>query len=170
LFELLDAEFRFSLDASASSWDHLTPNYLDEDLDGLSVVWFRRVFVNPPYGRELGRWMKKAYLSSRAGATVVCLVPARTDVRWWHDYAMRSSEIRFVRGRLGFDDRKGRAPFPSCVVVFRYGDEDARISTICRPGAEPASQERLPALAPEIRHLRELQRRNRYALRLESLQ
>ncbi len=137
LFELLDQEFDFCLDASASSRDHKTPNYLDEDLDGLSVQWWGRVFVNPPYGRELDAWMRKAYLASRAGAVVVALVPSRTDVAWWHDYVSRASEIRFVRGRLGFNDSRGRAPFPSVVIVFRAGDESARVSSIYRPGKEP---------------------------------
>ena len=74
--------------------------------------------MNPPYGREIGRWMRKAYESAHDGATVVCLVPARTDTAWWHDYAVRG-EVRFLRGRLRFGDAKNSAPFPSAVVVFR---------------------------------------------------
>ena len=74
--------------------------------------------MNPPYGREIGAWMEKAYESSLEGATVVCLVPARTDTRWFHDFAMRG-EIRFIKGRLKFGDSKNSAPFPSAVVVFR---------------------------------------------------
>ena len=74
--------------------------------------------MNPPYGREIGLWMKKAYESSLLGAKVVCLVPARTDTAWWHDYAMKG-EIEFLRGRLKFGDAKNSAPFPSAVVVFK---------------------------------------------------
>lgn len=74
--------------------------------------------MNPPYGRAIGKWMRKAYESSLAGATVVCLVPARTDTRWWHDYAMRG-EIEFIKGRLKFGSAKANAPFPSAVVTFR---------------------------------------------------
>lgn len=73
--------------------------------------------MNPPYGREIGRWMKKAYDSSRSGAIVVCLVPARTDTAWWHDYAMKGS-IYFVRGRLKFGGASNAAPFPNAVVTF----------------------------------------------------
>jgi len=73
--------------------------------------------MNPPYGREIGIWMKKAYESSLLGAKVVCLVPARTDTRWWHEYAMKG-EIEFIKGRLKFGDAKNSAPFPSAVVVF----------------------------------------------------
>jgi site-specific DNA-methyltransferase (adenine-specific) len=76
------------------------------------------VFVNPPYS-EAGRWVARAWLAAQAeGATVVCLVPARTDARWWHEWAGRG-EIRLLRGRLRFGDGKGSAPFPSAVLVFR---------------------------------------------------
>jgi len=74
--------------------------------------------MNPPYGRVIGDWMRKAYEESRKGATVVCLVPARTDTRWWHDYAMKG-EIRFIKGRLKFGNATVNAPFPNAVVVFR---------------------------------------------------
>lgn len=73
--------------------------------------------MNPPYGREIGKWMKKAYESAQAGALVVCLVPSRTDTRWWHDYAMKG-EIHFIKGRLKFGNAKTNAPFPSAVVIF----------------------------------------------------
>lgn len=74
--------------------------------------------MNPPYGRTIKQWMQKAYESSLKGATVVCLVPARTDTAWWHDFAMKG-EIEFIRGRLKFGGHKNSAPFPSAVVVFR---------------------------------------------------
>jgi site-specific DNA-methyltransferase (adenine-specific) len=77
--------------------------------------------MNPPYGIEIARWVEKAYESARAGATVVCLLPARTDTRWWHLYVMQADEIRFVKGRLRFVGAKASAPFPSSVVVFRPG-------------------------------------------------
>ena len=73
--------------------------------------------MNPPYGREIGAWMKKAYESSLQGATIVCLVPARTDTRWWHEYAL-NGQIEFIRGRLKFGNSKNSAPFPSALVVF----------------------------------------------------
>lgn len=76
--------------------------------------------MNPPYGRTIGKWVRKAWEASREGATVVCLLPARTDTAWWHDYCMRG-EVRFIRGRLKFGDSKSGAPFPSAVVVFRPG-------------------------------------------------
>lgn len=77
------------------------------------------VWCNPPYGREIGKWVEKAYKESLEGATVVLLLPARTDTKWFHDYIYGKAEIRFVRGRLKFGDGKNSAPFPSMVVVFR---------------------------------------------------
>jgi site-specific DNA-methyltransferase (adenine-specific) len=75
--------------------------------------------MNPPYGREIGKWVRKAYETAQAGrqAVVVCLLPARTDTAWWHDYAMKG-EIRFLRGRLKFGGSKNSAPFPSALVIF----------------------------------------------------
>ena len=87
-------------------------------IDGLTQEWFGNVWMNPPYGRDIKAWMKKAYEQSLYGAKVVCLVPARTDTSWWHEYAMKAREIRFIRGRLRFGNSKENAPFPSVVLVF----------------------------------------------------
>ena len=76
--------------------------------------------MNPPYGRAIKHWVEKAYTESKRGATVVCLIPARTDTAYWHDYCFKG-EVRFLRGRLSFSN-KGTAPFPSAVVIFR-GDK-----------------------------------------------
>jgi hypothetical protein len=76
--------------------------------------------MNPPYGREIGNWMKKAYEESLQGATVVCLVPSRTDTQWWWNTAMNvwPNGIRFIKGRLKFGNSKQSAPFPSAIVIF----------------------------------------------------
>ncbi len=89
--------------------------------DGLKIEWDGNSFVNPPYGREIGKWCKKAYEEHLKGKLVVMLVPSRTDTRWWHDYIMKADEIRFIKGRLKFDDYKNSAPFPSAVIIFRGG-------------------------------------------------
>ena len=75
--------------------------------------------MNPPYGREIGHWVKKAYETSLKGSTVVCLLPARTDTKWFHDYIYGKAEIRFIRGRLKFSGNKYNAPFPNMIVIFR---------------------------------------------------
>lgn len=80
--------------------------------------WNGTVFMNPPYGRGIGEWVKKAFDSAMGGAVVVCLLPARTDTKWWHDYCMKGN-IRFIRGRLKFGDGKNSAPFPSAIVIFK---------------------------------------------------
>lgn len=110
----LDAEFHFNYDAAP---------YRGEGCDELSPErrWGTSTFMNPPYGRGIGLWVEKAYRSAQGGSVVVCLLPARTDTAWWHDYCMKG-EIRFMRGRLYFTSpdgkREGRAPFPSAIVIF----------------------------------------------------
>jgi len=114
----LDAEFAFTLDPCCTDKNAKCDKHFTLADDGLAQNWSAdRVFMNPPYGRTIGLWMRKAYESSLGGGLVVCLVPARTDTAWWHDYAMRG-EIRFIRGRLKFGGDKA-APFPSAVIIFR---------------------------------------------------
>lgn len=96
--------------------------------DGLALSWKaettywklnRWCFVNPPYGRQIGKWCKKAYEESKKGCLVVMLIPSRTDTQWWHNYIMKADEIRFIKGRLKFKGAKNSAPFPSAIVVFK---------------------------------------------------
>lgn len=93
------------------------PRFFTPEQDGLKQVWTGVCWMNPPYGRTIGLWMKKAWESACAGATVVCLVPARTDTAWWHDYAARG-RVTFLRARLKFGGHENSAPFPSAVVTF----------------------------------------------------
>ena len=117
LFEELDDEFHFTLDACALAWNTKHPNYFSPTDDALHSDWQGVVWMNPPYGREIGKWMRKAYEESQKGTTVVCLVPSRTDTAWWHNYVMKG-EIRFIRGRIKFVGAKDGAPFPSAIVIF----------------------------------------------------
>ena len=117
-FDKLNAEFAFTLDVCALPTNTKCHCYYTPVADGLAQDWSGETcWMNPPYGREIKAWMRKAYEESQRGATVVCLVPARTDTAWWHDYAMKG-QIRFLRGRLKFGNAKHSAPFPSAVVVF----------------------------------------------------
>ena len=119
LFRALDREFGFTLDPCSTHENAKCPKHFTCAEDGLAQDWSRDiVWMNPPYGREIGKWMKKAFDSSLAGATVVCLVPARTDTRWWHDYAVRG-KVRFLKGRVKFGKATTGAPFPSALVIFR---------------------------------------------------
>lgn len=122
-FDELHAEYQFETDVCALPENAKCANFFTPEMDGLRQVWRGACWMNPPYGRAIGKWMAKAYWSAmQHGATVVCLVPARTDTAWWHDYAMQG-EIRFIRGRLKFGGSKDNAPFPSAVVVFHPNKE-----------------------------------------------
>lgn len=116
-FDALNAEHHFDVDVCATANNAKCERYYTKEQDGLSQQWKGVCWMNPPYGREIWKWMRKAYESSLYGATVVCLVPARTDTAWWHDYAMKG-EVEFVRGRLKFGGSKANAPFPSAIVTF----------------------------------------------------
>ena len=121
LFDELKEEFHFETDVCASEHDAKCTNYFASEglWSGLAHEWVGVCWMNPPYGRAIGQWIQKAYESSLNGATVICLLPSRTDTSWWHDYVMKAKEIRFVRGRLRFGDAVNSAPFPSAIVVFQ---------------------------------------------------
>lgn len=121
-FNRLNEEFNFTLDICASKENAKCPKYYTKEEDALKKEWGGIIWMNPPYGRQIGNWVKKARDAAQQGtATVVCLLPARTDTAWWHDYVMKANEIRLIRGRLKFGDGKGSAPFPSAIVVFKKG-------------------------------------------------
>lgn len=109
VYQILDAEFSFD-------YDPCPPKY---KVDGLTTEWGKNNYVNPPYGRELPKWIAKSYEQWKKNKTVVMLIPSRTDTKWWHDYCMKATEIRYIKGRLKFDDQENSAPFPSAIVVFK---------------------------------------------------
>lgn len=119
-FNCLNDEFHFDIDVCALPENAKCQKYYTPEMDGLSQPWTGVCWCNPPYGREVGKWVRKALLSSDAGATVVMLLPARTDTRWFHDYIYGRAQVRFIRGRLKFGGSSNSAPFPSMVVVFRH--------------------------------------------------
>lgn len=120
-FDELNKEFRFTLDPCSTDYNAKCELHYTIDNDGLTQNWGgHRVFCNPPYGRKIKDWVKKCYLESRKPNTlVVLLIPARTDTSYFHDYIYKKArEIRFIRGRLHFNESKQGAPFPSMVVIF----------------------------------------------------
>lgn len=121
VFAALDQEFHFDLDPCADESNHKCDRFFTVQNDGLKQSWGgSRVFCNPPYGRTIGQWVRKAYEEGhKAGTLVVLLIPARTDTRYFHDYILHRAEIRFIPGRLKFGDAKNSAPFPSMVVIYR---------------------------------------------------
>ena len=130
-FDELNKEFNFGLDAAALQNSTLVPdNWYGPDhpdpaaRDALRIDWNhnsrgRPIWLNPPYGRVIKDWVRKASEVASGGGTVVCLVPARTDTHWWHDYCINAYEIRYIRGRLKFGGQKNSAPFPSALVIMK---------------------------------------------------
>ena len=120
-YEKLNEEFNFTLDPAADDNNHKCKKYFTEKENGLLQKWGGNiVFCNPPYGRQIGDWVKKAYEEAQEpNTTVVMLLPARTDTKYFHNYIYKQHEIRFIRGRLKFGDSKNAAPFPSMVVIMK---------------------------------------------------
>ena len=133
-FNRLDNEFNFTLDPCANELNAKCSKFFTKDDDGLTQSWAgERVFMNPPYGRVIGDWVRKAYEEAQNDNTVVvALIPARTDTKYWHEYVMKAKEIRLVKGRLKFGDGRNSAPFPSAVVIFekRESEEFPQLSTM----------------------------------------
>lgn len=114
-FDEWDRRYHFTLDACALPENAKCKRYFTPEQDGLKQEWTGVVWCNPPYGRGVGKWVEKAVKSR---ATVVMLLPARTDTAWFHDWVLPYGELHFIRGRLKFGGCKNAAPFPSMVVVF----------------------------------------------------
>lgn len=118
-FDALNEEFNFELDVCALPENAKCERYFTPEQDGLTQEWSGTCWCNPPYGREIGKWIEKA---AKSTATVVMLLPARTDTRWFHEWVLPCAEIRWIKGRLKFGGAANSAPFPSMVCVFRNID------------------------------------------------
>ena len=117
-FDKYNEIYKFNTDVCALPNNAKCEKFFTPEQDGLKQEWNGVCWMNPPYGRTIKQWVKKAYESSLNNATVVCLLPARTDTAWWHDYCMKGN-IEFIRGRLKFGNSKNSAPFPSAIVIFK---------------------------------------------------
>jgi len=134
VFDYLNGHYKFTLDPCCTKETAKCKTYYTQEQDGLEQDWGKHVvFMNPPYGRKIGNWIKKAYEASLLGALVVCLIPARTDTKYWHNFCMKGG-ISFVKGRIKFingDTNNKPAPFPSAVVVFNpYGINESNVDAI----------------------------------------
>ena len=124
-FDRLNKVFRFDVDVCALPENAKCTNYYTAERNGLEQDWRGVCWMNPPYGREISAWVEKAYRSAKEnGTTVVCLLPARVDTKWWHSYCSKG-EVFFIKGRLKFGGSDNSAPFPSALVVFRPTVNDA---------------------------------------------
>lgn len=117
LFDKYNDVYNFEVDVCANEQNKKCDKFYSKEEDGLSKTWSGVCWMNPPYGRGIGKWIEKAYNSSLSGATVVCLLPSRTDTKWFHDFC-KKGDIEFLKGRLKFGNSTNNAPFPSMVVVF----------------------------------------------------
>lgn len=129
-FDQINDEFNFDIDLCATLENAKCPRFITKADDFITCCpweWDKPDYsgkhkigwMNPPYGRKISEFMRKAYECYFVGGmTVVCLVPARTDTSWWHDYVQDRAEVRFIKGRLKFGDSKNSAPFPSALVIY----------------------------------------------------
>ena len=120
LFERYSRIYRFTLDVCATAENAKCKRYFTPEQDGLAQPWSGRCWMNPPYGREIGKWVNKAFVSTamHEADVVVCLLPARTDTQWFHQWC-KQAQVEFLEGRIQFDGATGPAPFPSMIVVFK---------------------------------------------------
>lgn len=91
----------FDLDVCANSANAKAPRFFDREEDGLQQDWpahGRRIWMNPPYGRTIGKWVAKAFDAGQRGCFVACLLPARTDTAWWHYYCQGGGSRSFAAG------------------------------------------------------------------------
>lgn len=130
IFEPLHREFNFTLDPCAQAHTAKCEQWIDEATNGLTLDWgTHRVFMNPPYGREIYAWTRKARESAAAGALVVGLLPASTDLKWWHEDVIGHAEVRYIRGRVRFitgGPYRASGFFASVIVIWRPPTPGAR--------------------------------------------
>lgn len=130
IFDFINKAWHFDVDVCALPENAKCNTYYTPEQDGLKQIWRGVCWMNPPYGRDIAKWMRKAYNTAKSNhGSVVALVHARTDTKWWHDYAMKATYIIFIKGRLKFGNADASCPFPSCFVIFEKG----RVDTGCYP-------------------------------------
>jgi phage N-6-adenine-methyltransferase len=130
VFKYFDSLYKYQLDAAATADNAKCEQYITPEEDALSIEWdvaypeVKSVWLNPPYGRGLGDWMKKCHDEARKGKIVTALIMARTDTRWWHDWCMKASLVYLIKGRIRFVGSDGvpgnSAPAPSALVVWEW--------------------------------------------------
>lgn len=150
LYDKLNAEFHFTCDVAADYQNHKHENYYTAEMDGIIQPWEGVCWCNPPYGRNVGRWVEKAYCEAQRGVKTVMLLPARTDTRWFHEWIYRQQGVdtRFLKGRLKFGGCSNSAPFPSMIVVFGGNGEIENPKWISITDRQPAHEERVLAYQP----------------------
>ena len=129
LFAKLYEEFAFTLDVCASKDNAKCEIFFSEDDDGLKQEWVGSCWMNPPYGRGINHWVEKAYQTGQTGHSCICLLPVRSDTRWWHNYVMNAKEIRLLSRRLSFQGSTNKAPFPAAIVIFQKTTDPPKLTS-----------------------------------------
>ena len=122
IFDKLNAKYNFTLDPASDGVNNKCAKHYTPQTNGLAQSWSgENVFINPPYSKTYD-WVAKAFHEVANGnTTVVMLLPARTDTRWFHEFCLDPilvKSITFIKGRLKFGNQKNPAPFPSMIVEF----------------------------------------------------
>ena len=118
LFDRLNARFHFTLDVCATAENAKCAAFYAKEMDGLAQPWSGTCWMNPPYGREMIPWLKRAVVEKANGVTTVALIPARTNTGWWHDIVWANAEVEFVRGRPKFGNATHGLPLPLAIAIF----------------------------------------------------
>lgn len=122
VYKPLEKEFGITFDVCATPSNKKTQRFFDKQANGLLKEWKNAgnvVWMNPPYGNEIAKWVRKAHDEAKKGVTTIALLPARTDTSWFQNYILDKHEVRFLKGRIKFKDAKSSAPFPSMIVIFK---------------------------------------------------
>lgn len=131
LFNELDREFHFTLDVASTHENTKCEKHYTAEEDGLSQEWSGVVWCNPPYGKQVKKWIKKAYEEfAKHKNTIVMLLPARTDTLWFHNYILGKAEVRFIKGRLRFNNVSTDAPFPNMIVIYKEKQKEKIIEAL----------------------------------------
>ena len=126
-FQIINRVFKFNLDVCATKENTKCKRYFTPEVDGLAQKWTGTVWCNPPYGHDVVKWVKKAHESHKQGATIVMLLPSRTDTKWIHKYVFGSAQVIFLKGRLKFEEGGNSAPFPSILAVWGGQEKQCNI-------------------------------------------
>jgi phage N-6-adenine-methyltransferase len=129
-FNIINQVYKFDIDVCATRENTKCKKYFTPELDGLAQDWIGTIWCNPPYGREVEKWVQKAHESHKQGAVIVMLLPSRTDTKWIHKYVFGSAQVIFLKGRLKFENSYSSAPFPSILAI--WGGEEKQCNILAR--------------------------------------
>lgn len=130
LFQPLKEEFDLQIDVCANEDNYKCNTYFTEEQDGLKQDWIGNCWMNPPFSRALNKWVKKAHQDAKKfSGTKVCLVPVRSNTKWWEE-VVQDAEVRFIIGEVNFNDEPRGLWLPMCILIFGDKAKVGKFSTI----------------------------------------